>query len=269
VVDIIHNPKAEVEIGFVGKYVGLKDAYKSVDEALTAGGFGNEAKVRLRKVESEDIEKEGPDSVLEGVDGILVPGGFGTRGVEGKIKAVGYAREKKIPFLGICLGMQCAVIDFARNVAGLESANSSEVDPDTAHPVISLLTEQQEVTRLGGTMRLGAEPCALLEGSLAHQAYGESQVSERHRHRYEFNPNYQEIFEKYGMVFSGISPKRRLVEMIELKNHPWFVACQFHPEFKSRPRDPHPIFRDFIGASLEYGKGRREQVEEKEESARS
>lgn len=261
VVDVLQSPRGEVEIGFVGKYIGLKDAYKSVDEALTAGGIGNGVRVRLRKVESEDIEKEGPEGLLDGVDGILVPGGFGIRGVEGKIEAVRYAREQKIPFLGICLGLQCAVVEFARNVVGLESANTSEANPDTPHPVISLLTEQQEVTRLGGTMRLGAEPCDLREGTRAREAYGAGQISERHRHRYEFNPAYREVLGKYGMVFSGLSPKRGLVELIELKEHPWFVGCQFHPEFKSRPRDPHPLFKAFIGAAAEYKNQREGRAE--------
>jgi len=258
VVEVIHNPKGEVEIGFVGKYVGLKDAYKSVDEALTAGGIGNEVQVRLRKVESEDIEKQGAGSLLEGVDGILVPGGFGLRGVEGKIQAAQYARENGVPYLGICLGMQCAVVEFARHVVGLETANTSEADPNTPHPVISLLTEQQEVTRLGGTMRLGAEPCDLVEGTRVREAYGCPQVSERHRHRYEYNPAYREVQEKFGMVSSGLSPKRGLVEMIELRDHPWFVGCQFHPEFRSSPRSPHPLFKAFIGAALECKAAREE-----------
>ena len=206
----------------------------------------------MRRVESEDIEKKGAKACLEGVRGILVPGGFGMRGVEGKIEAIQYARESKIPFFGICLGLQCAAIEFARNVCNLKDANSTEFDVDTPHPVISLLEEQRKVSGKGGTMRLGAQPCILQTETKVFKAYGRQSVSERHRHRYEFNNTYKEIFLASGMVFSGHSPNEQLVEIMELKDHPWFVCVQFHPEFKSKPTNPHPLFKEFIRASLSF-----------------
>lgn len=249
---VLRDPRFEVEIAVVGKYIALKSAYESIYEALDHGGIANEARVRVRRVEAEDIEKSGADKLLRGCGGILVPGGFGIRGSEGKIEAVRYARENRIPYLGICLGMQAACIEFARNVCGLDGANSTEFDKHTAHPVICLMDEQKKITDMGGTMRLGAKPCMLVEGSFAHAAYGQSCVSERHRHRYEFNNEYRAIFEEHGARFSGLSPDGQLVEIFEVKDHPWFVSTQFHPEFKSKPIKTHPLFRDFIRAALRY-----------------
>jgi CTP synthase len=270
VVKKIKNPHQETTIAVVGKYVGLVESYKSLTEALRHGGIANDVRVHLKYVDSEQVEKEGPDSLLEGAHGILVPGGFGTRGIEGKIKAIQFAREKKIPFFGICLGMQCAVIESARNRCGLKGANSTEFHPQTPHPIIYLmeawLDQHQLVqkrstdTPKGGTMRLGQYPCRLEEGSLALQAYGKKMIYERHRHRYEFNNTYMDSLRKAGMVFSGISPDKALVEIIELKGHPWFLGCQFHPEFKSKPMDPHPLFRDFIRASMTSGSSRASAV---------
>jgi CTP synthase len=262
----IKNPHRETTIAVVGKYVGLVESYKSLTEALRHGGIANDVRVLLRYVDSEQVEKEGPEQLLQGANGILVPGGFGTRGIEGKIKAIQYAREKKVPFFGICLGMQCAVIESARNRCGLKAANSTEFDPQTPHPVIylmeawldqhQLLQKRTTDTPKGGTMRLGQYPCRLEEGSLALQAYGKKMISERHRHRYEFNNSYMDSLRKTGMVFSGISPDKELVEIMELKGHPWFLGCQFHPEFKSKPMDPHPLFREFIRASVSSGPSR-------------
>jgi len=251
VVERVLNPKQKVKIAFVGKYITLQDAYKSVYEALTHAGIANDCRVETIKVDSEDIEKKGAQACLKDVTGILVPGGFGYRGIEGKIFAIRFAREKKIPFLGLCLGMQCAVIEFARNVCGLKDANSTEFKPKTKHPVITILVEQQDVKDFGGTMRLGAYPCKIKKNTLAEKVYGGNFVQERHRHRYEFNNRYRRIFEKKGMVFSGIYPKKNLVEIVELKNHPFFIAVQFHPEFKSKPDRPHPLFREFIKAALD------------------
>jgi CTP synthase len=247
----VKEPKRRVKIGLVGKYIDLKESYKSLSEAFVHGGIANEAAVDLCYIDAEEVEKEGPEKFLEGVAGLMVPGGFGVRGIEGKIAAIRYARERKLPFFGICLGMQCAVIEFARNQLGLEGANSTEFDTGTAHPVIDLMVEQEEVTDKGGTMRLGAYPCRIEEGSLARHVYGKGDISERHRHRYEFNNSYQGLFHDSGMFQTGIFPERNLVEIIELKDHPWFLACQFHPEFKSRPWDAHPLFRDFVRAALE------------------
>ncbi|UCG39166.1 MAG: CTP synthase, partial [bacterium] len=255
IVDKVHNPEREVVIAVVGKYVSLVESYKSLNEALVHGGLANSARVVLRYVDSEELEARDPAELLSGADGILVPGGFGHRGTEGKIRAAGFARENKVPFFGICLGMQLAVVEYARSVAELERANSSEFDDKTPHPVIDLLPEQREVTDKGGTMRLGAYPCVLREGSQAHRAYGRKQISERHRHRYEFNPEYKDLLSEKGLVISGTSPDGRLVEMIEHQDHPWFVGCQFHPEFRSRPWEPHPLFAGFIAASL-AGKGK-------------
>ena len=244
------HPSKKVTIAVVGKYMELNDAYKSIYEALKHAGVANDAKMDIKKIDSEDIEEKGVDRFLKGVDGILVPGGFGTRGIEGKIKAIKFAREKKIPFFGICLGMQCAVIEFARNACGLKKANSTEFDRSTPAPVISLLEEQKRVKDMGATMRLGAYPCKLKKGTKSYEAYGKEKISERHRHRYEFDTHYKRSMEKQGLVISGASPDLRLVEMIEVVDHPWFVACQFHPEFKSKPDDCHPLFRNFVRAAL-------------------
>lgn len=249
VVERAINPKHKVKIAIVGKYIALQDAYKSIYESLIHAGIANDAKVEVEKIDSEDIEKAGA-GFLKNVSGILVPGGFGYRGIEGKIKAIKYARENKIPFLGLCLGMQCAVIEFARNVCGLKEANSTEFRPKTRYPVISLLEEQRKVKDLGGTMRLGVYPCKIKKNSVVFNAYGKTMISERHRHRYEFNNKYRKLLEKKGMVFSGIYPGKNLVEAVELKNHPYFVAVQYHPEFKSKPDKAHPLFREFIRAAL-------------------
>jgi CTP synthase len=239
----------DIDIRIVGKYVHLRDAYLSVIEALKHGGFEHGARVNLTWIASDELISGGAQEALSGADGILVPGGFGIRGVEGKIEAIRFAREQEIPFLGLCLGLQCAVIEFARNVCGLSQANSSEFAPDTPDPVIDLLPEQQDVVDLGGSMRLGAYPCHLLEGTRAARAYGEPVVYERHRHRYEVNAAYHRVLKEHGLVFSGLSPDGRLVEIIELADHPFFVAGQFHPELKSRPTRPHPLFREFVGAA--------------------
>ena len=243
------HPKGTVTIALVGKYVGLHDAYLSVVEALTHGGIENDVSVNIRWVDSEKVAGETAEALLGGAQGILVPGGFGTRGVEGKIRAIQYARERKVPFLGICLGMQLAVVEFARHVCGLTGAHSSELDPNTPHPVIDLMPGQVGVTAKGGTMRLGSCPCRLAEGSLAASVYGALEIQERHRHRYEFNNEYRERLAGAGLALSGLSPDGRLVEMVELSDHPWFVASQFHPELKSRPNRAHPLFREFIGAA--------------------
>ena len=250
VVEKTLHPKERVKIAFVGKYIGLQDAYKSVFEALTHGGISNDAKVEIKKVDSEDIEKKGAADFLNDVDGVLVPGGFGNRGVEGKIKAIRFARENNIPFLGLCLGMQCAVIEFSRNVCGLKDANSTEFKPKTKYPVISLLAEQRKVTDLGGTMRLGSYSCRIKSNTLAYKVYRKNSVSERHRHRYEFNNKYKKLLESKGMIFSGVYQAKDLAEIIEIKEHPYFIAVQFHPEFKSKPDSAHPLFREFIKAAL-------------------
>ncbi len=240
-----------VTIAVVGKYVDLPDAYLSVIESLKHGGFHHGSRVSIEWVASDDLATGRVEDILAGADGVLVPGGFGVRGVEGKVDAIRYARERGVPFLGICLGLQCAVIEFARNVCDLPGANSSEFDPACEHPVIDLLPEQKDVTDLGGTMRLGAQPCHLAPGTLAARAYDNAEVVyERHRHRYEVNPAYHEVLRSHGLVFSGLSPDGRLVEIIELPEHPFFVAGQFHPELKSRPTRPHPLYRDFVGAAL-------------------
>lgn len=256
----LKEPRDEVTIAIVGKYVGLKDSYKSLTEALVHGGIANDARVFLQWVDSEAIEAHGPDKFLSEIDGILVPGGFGYRGIEGKIEAVRYAREKKIPFFGICLGMQCAVIEFSRNVCGLE-ANSTEFDFNAKDPVIYLMERwydfrkgrievRSDTSEKGGTMRLGAYPCIIGDNTTAFRAYNQKEIFERHRHRYEFNNAYRGILSRLGMKISGASPDSELVEIIEIEDHPWFLGCQFHPEFKSRPTEPHPLFRAFIGASL-------------------
>lgn len=248
-VEAVKNPQHEITIGIVGKYVSLPDAYLSVAEALRHGGVANDTAVKIEWIDAESIERDGT-AVLKDLDGILVPGGFGSRGVEGKIKAVEYARKNKVPFLGICLGMQCAVIEFARNVAGLEDAGSLEYG-NCAHPVIGPMPGRVDVEHMGGTMRLGIYPCVVEEGSKTHEAYGVREIEERHRHRYEFNNAYRDILAQHGLRYSGLSPDRELVEIIELEDHPWFVATQFHPEFKSRPTNAHPLFRAFVKAAKE------------------
>ena len=250
VLETIRNPEHETTIAVVGKYSELQDAYKSIYEAIDHGGIANHCEVKVKRVLADELEGKSPDSAFEDVDGILVPGGFGSRGLQGKITAVRYARENKVPFLGICLGMQCAAIEFARNVCGLQGADSTESKQDTPHPVICLLEEQKDIEQKGATMRLGAHPCEVKDGTRAREAYGEELIKQRHRHRYEFNNNYRDEFEANGMVFSGLNPDDQLVEMMELKDHPWFVATQFHPEFQSYPVKPHPLFRDFVKAAL-------------------
>jgi CTP synthase len=261
--DIVRRIKApgeEVTIAIVGKYVELKDSYKSLTEALTHGGIANDARVTLQWIDSEEIEAHGPERYLSDIDGILVPGGFGYRGIEGKIETIRYARRKKIPYFGICLGMQCAVIEFARNVCSLD-ANSTEFDLQCKAPVIYLMEkwydfrkgrteERSQISEKGGTMRLGAYPCIIQQGTNAYKAYGMREISERHRHRYEFNSVYKEILARHGMIISGVSPDGELVEIVEISDHPWFLGCQFHPEFKSRPIEPHPLFSAFIAASI-------------------
>jgi len=258
----LKNPSHQVVIGIIGKYVDLKESYKSLHEALVHGGVANDAKVELKYVSAEELEEGDAAKLLEGCHGVLVPGGFGKRGVLGKIKAVTEARTRKIPFFGICLGMQLAVVEFARNIAGMQDANSTEFDRSTTHPVIYLMKEwfdyrsnqvqtRDELSEMGGTLRLGAYPCALKKGTLAHKAYSKKEIEERHRHRFEFNPEFRAQLEKSGLVISGTSPDNTLVEIVELADHPWFLGCQFHPEFKSKPMHPHPLFRDFIKASLD------------------
>ncbi len=257
-VDKIDNLEHSVRIAIVGKYVALQDAYMSVSEALRHGGIGNDTAIEIKWVQAEDIEDDAVnmDEYLGDVDGILVPGGFGDRGVEGKLKAIRYARENKVPFFGLCLGMQSAVIEFARNVCGLTEAHSTEFNPDTPHPVIDLMPEQVDVEEKGGTMRLGVYPCKVTEGTLTYKAYNDEIIYERHRHRFEFNNAYREQLAAAGLVISGTLPNGRLVEIVELKDHPWFVGTQFHPEFKSRPTNPHPLFRDFVKASLSHKQGK-------------
>jgi CTP synthase len=251
VVQVLDNPKASVRIAVVGKYMSLKESYKSLMEALVHGGIANEVRVELDCLEAEKIEPDRVQEMLGQADGILVPGGFGDRGSEGKIVAIRFARERQIPFFGICLGMQMAVVEFARHVCGLEGANSSEFDLQSPHPVIHLMEEQKGIDAKGGTMRLGVYPCVLQEDSLALKLYGRKKISERHRHRYEFNNDYAESFTAKGMVLSGLSPDGNLVEIIELKDHPWFLGCQFHPEFKSRPMECQPLFKGFVKAAMQ------------------
>ncbi|MFA5100141.1 MAG: CTP synthase [Candidatus Omnitrophota bacterium] len=256
VVEKVLNPKEKVTIAFVGKYIGLQDAYKSIYEALAHAGISNDARVEIKKIDSEDLEKPGGLGLLKGVRGILVPGGFGYRGIEGKIKAIKFARENGIPFLGLCLGMQCAVIEFARNVMGYKDANSTEFKSKTKYPVISLIEEQKKVRDLGGTMRLGAYPCKVKKGTAAFTAYQQESIRERHRHRYEFNNDYRKAMEKKGLVFSGVYPAKNLVEIVEIKDHPYFIAVQFHPEFQSKPDCAHPLFREFIASALRIPKNK-------------
>jgi CTP synthase len=264
-VENLKHPRFSVNIAIVGKYVDLTESYKSLNEALTHGGISNEAKVNLQFVDSTSLTEENVTQVLSGSDGILVPGGFGSRGIEGKILAARYARENKVPYFGICLGMHMAVIEVARHLAGMEDANGEEFDQDTPFPVIYLMKEwvdqqtgqvekRDETSDKGGTMRLGAYPCRLMPDTVAYNAYKQENISERHRHRYEFNNAYRERLEKAGLIISGMSPDHELVEIIELGDHPWYLGCQFHPEFKSRPMDPHPLFKAFIRASLKNAK---------------
>lgn len=250
------HPRDEVNIAVVGKYIGLHDSYISLYQALDHGGLSHSLKVKIKWVEAEDLENGHPSRVLKDSDGILVPGGFGHRGIEGKIRAVTYAREQGIPFFGICLGMQCATIEFARNVARLKKAHSEEFDPETPYKIFRLWRELKKDHELGGTMRLGAYKCELKKGTLAYKIYRTGLISERHRHRYEFNPEFEETLTSAGLVISGKNPEHDLVEIVELKNHPWFVGCQFHPEFKSRPLEPHPLFKSFIAAAHVYRKKR-------------
>jgi len=240
----------KVTVGLVGKYVELQDAYLSIAESLKHAGFQFSCDVNIEWICAEQIEKDGPDELLQDVDAILVPGGFGERGIEGKIRTARYARENNIPFLGICLGMQCAVIEFARNVCGLAGANSAEFDGDTVHPVVHLMPDQKGIKNKGGTMRLGSYPCCIAEGTITREYYGKELIDERHRHRYEINNDYREILQQNGMTISGLSPDRRLVEIIEKPDHPWYVGCQFHPEYKSRPNRPHPLFTGLIKNAL-------------------
>jgi CTP synthase len=257
VVHRLKSPQAEVDIGLVGKYVDLVESYKSLNEALIHGGIGNDCRVNVHHIDSEEIEQRGAAALLAPMDGILVAPGFGSRGIEGKIQAVRYAREQEVPFFGICLGLQMAVIEFARNVAGLKGANSTEMEPKASYPVVDLMPDQRSVTEKGATMRLGSYPCVLAPGSRAATAYGAAEISERHRHRYEVNNDFREALTGNGMLISGLSPDRRLVEMIELPQHPYFVGCQFHPEFKSRPQAPHPLFQAFVAAALHARLGER------------
>lgn len=256
--DLLHrlrNPEHEISIALVGKYAEHRDAYKSIYEALDHGGIAHRTQVRVQPINSEDIEREGAERLLAGFDGLIVPGGFGERGIEGKVEAISFARERRLPFLGICLGMQCAVIDVARNGAGLTGAHSTEFARDTPYPVICLMEEQRGVLEKGGTMRLGTQPAVLADGTKSAAAYGRTRISERHRHRYEFNPKYRQQLEQAGLVIAGTSPDGSLVEIVELADHPWFVAVQFHPEFKSKPTAAHPLFAGLIAAAVERHAG--------------
>ena len=255
-IDDVKNPTRNVRVALVGKYTSLHDAYISVVEALKHGGISHKASVEIEWINSEDVTPENASELFKNVDGIIVPGGFGARGMDGKIHAIEYARTHNVPFLGLCVGMQLAIVEFARNVLDLKDAHSIELDPSTNHPVINLMEDQNNVTDIGGTLRLGAYPCVLDENSKAYQLYGSKDISERHRHRYEVNNYYREDLIKAGMSLCGLSPDGKIVEMIELPNHPWFIATQAHPEFKSRPNRPHPLFRGFVGAALEHKENR-------------
>lgn len=251
-VEALRNPNKEVEIALVGKYIQLHDAYISVVEALKHGGISQHATVNIRWVDSEKVTDETAGELLQGVQGILVPGGFGYRGMEGKISAIRYARENNIPYLGLCVGMQLAIVEFARHVCGLEEAHSIELNPNTPDPVIALMPDQNGVEDIGGTLRLGAYPCVLSKESKAYELYGTETIHERHRHRYEVNNDYRSVLSSHGMLLSGLSPDGRIVEMLELPEHPWFIATQAHPELKSRPNRPHPLFKGFIEAAVHY-----------------
>ncbi|HXE73102.1 MAG TPA: CTP synthase [Candidatus Nitrosotenuis sp.] len=257
----IKMPSGQVRIALVGKYVELKDAYISLAEALTHGGIANNAAVEIVRLDAESVARGEQDEVLHSAHGVLVPGGFGSRGIEGKIQAIQFARTEKVPYLGICYGMQWAVVEFARHVCGWKGAHSTEVEPDCAYPVIAEMSEQKDLRQMGGTMRLGSYQCRLRKGTRAYAAYGVLEVSERHRHRYELNNRFRMDLEEAGLVISGVNPERNLVEIVEIKEHPWFVACQFHPEFKSRPYRAHPLFREFIRAALLYSRGARNEEE--------
>ena len=256
----LRNPEHEISIAVVGKYAEHRDAYKSIYEAIDHAGIANLAQIRIQRIQSEEVEREGPERILTGFDGLLVPGGFGERGIEGKVEAIRFAREKKIPFLGICLGMQCAVIEYGRNVVNLENAHSTEFSKDTPHPVICLLDEQKAITDMGGTMRLGKQTAHLAEGSEARKCYDQESVEERHRHRYEFNNEYRDRYKAHGMIFSGTSPDHSLVEIVELPDHPWFVAVQYHPEFKSKPTAAHPLFAGFVKAAVDRHNSRQDRA---------
>ncbi len=260
----LRNPSTEISIAVVGKYAEHKDAYKSIYESIDHAGIENHAQIRIGRIQSEEVEREGPERLLSGYDGILVPGGFGERGTEGKVEAIRWARERKIPFLGICLGMQCAAIEFARNVAELQGANSTEFDKDTPFPVICLLDEQKQITDKGGTMRLGAQDSKLAHNTRAHDCYQSERINERHRHRYEFNNAFRQQLEAHGLVFSATSEEGKLVEIIEVRDHPWFVAVQFHPEFKSKPTDAHPLFSGFVKAAVDKTNNGARQTQEVE-----
>jgi len=251
IVNILHNAEEKVCIGVVGKYIKLQDSYKSIYEALVHGGIANHCRVEFNRIDSEQIEKEGAENLLKDVDGVILPGGFGIRGIEGMIETVKFCRESKLPFFGICLGLQCAVIEFARNVCGLRNATSTEFESNTTEPVICLLDEQKNITKIGGTMRLGAYPCGIEPGSIASRAYKKKKILERHRHRWEFNMKYFNLMKQNGMKFTGFSPDKKLVEIIEVEGHPFFIATQFHPEFQSKPFACHPLFAAFIKAAIQ------------------
>ena len=261
-VEAMKSATKSVTVAIVGKYVLLKDSYKSLVEAFAHGGYANRCKVRLKMVDAEDVERNGCESLLSDADGLMVPGGFGKRGIEGMVRAISYARSQHLPFFGICLGMQCAVIEFARNVCGLVGANSTEFDEQTSYPVIDYLPDQRGVSAKGATMRLGSLPCSIREGTLAHRAYNhQAQIVERHRHRYEINAEFFETLSDHGLVFSGIYEEKKVVEIIELPKHPWFLASQFHPEWRSKPNQPHPLFASFVKAMLEHKHTARAQVQ--------
>jgi CTP synthase len=259
-VGVIDNLEGKVKIGIVGKYTFLKDAYISIVESLNHSGYYYKKNIEVKWINSEELDtQDACDKIFADIDGMLVPGGFGVRGIDGKINAIKFARENKIPYFGLCLGMQCAVIEFSRNILGLADANSSEFDKETKNPVIDLMQEQKGINDMGGTMRLGSYPCKLAHGSKAYKAYREDLINERHRHRYELNNNYRKMLEDAGMIVTGVYPEKNLAEIIEIKDHPWFVGVQFHPEFKSRPDRPHPLFREFISASINYANSRRKR----------
>ncbi len=261
-IDAVKSLRQEVTIGIVGKYVNLHESYKSLNEALFAGGVANHTKVRLKFIDAEEIERNGIGTLLDDVDGVLVPGGFGLRGIEGKITAVRHAREHRVPYFGICLGMQMAVAEFARNVCNMPGANSTEFNPQTPYPVIDLMHAQRSITDKGGTMRLGAYECVLIKGSASREIYGRDSISERHRHRYEFNFEFKAALEEGGLRAGGMSPDGKLVELVEIPDHPWFLGCQFHPEFKSKPMDPHPLFASYIRACMEYSRSKGRNLSE-------
>lgn len=260
-VDNLRNPTQEINIALVGKYIQLHDAYISVVEALKHGGIYSHTTVNIKWVDSETVTAENTDEIFKDVSGILVPGGFGDRGIEGKIESIKYARTNNIPFLGLCLGMQLSIVEFARDVLGYHDAHSMELKPDTTHPVIHIMPDQIGVEDIGGTLRLGSYPCVLKKDSKAYSLYGAEEIKERHRHRYEVNNDYREALEEHGMMLSGLSPDGRIVEMVEIPDHPWFLATQAHPELKSRPNRPHPLFKGFVEAALKYSSQRNGRLE--------